>query len=1144
MTFSIRPTQDRNFQPHRPNVFEAQPRLRRLWLLASTLIFVVFFTTSLYAQAVAVAEVDGTVSDSSGKVIVGAPVTLLQTDTQGLHSTVTDGDGRYRATNLPPGPYTLNVKAPGFKDFRQTGIVLEVAKTIDINVTMSVGSVTETIEVTANASMVETKDSAIAQTMDQTKVVELPLNGRNLTQLLTLTGGGTTAPAGDLTGSKNIQGSNGSGTFSVAGGQANGVNYLLDGGDNNDSFSNVNLPIPFPDAVQEFSVQTNALQAQFGLHPGGVVNVVTKSGTNSYHGDLFEFLRNYDMNARPKGVVTPAGSVLQPTRDSLKRNQFGGTVGGRIIRDKLFFFGGYQQTVQRSNPSGTTAHVPTALTMKGDFSVQDAATSVGGCLSKAVQLKDPQGNPYPGNVIPQSKFDQSAMKLLSYLPVSPDPCGAYIFGQPSNNPDWQVIGRVDYLKSDRHNIYGRYYIYNYTGQSFFDGKNALTTGPNPGNKDQSMTATFGDTFTLNATTVNSFHATFDRRADNRGSAPNLFGPQALGMNISDNMADNYIQVTVGNYFNVACGTCAPGYFNVNNYQISDDFTKTIGAHQISFGFDGRKEQFNSTNNQQSNGQWTFSGGTTTTYTGDNLADLLLGHMSQWNQGNPLSDYMRQTVVALYVQDSWRATQHLTLNLGARWEPELPSVDKQCRGNQFSMAAFLAGTHSSQYPNAPAGLLFGKDQPNGCQFTTSHWLATSPRVGLVFDPKGDGKQTIRAAFGLMHDSTQLYYPERWTTNPPYASSISISNPSITAPFSNPWNGYVSPTGVSGNPFPGAAIFPANGVYVSIPPNVHDTYMLQWNLSYSKQIAKDWLATATYIGNRTNHILGAQEINMPLPLPGATAQNENARRPLTILNPTQGAYYNQIVQTDDGASSSYNGLLLKAEHRLANNFTVLGNYTWSHCISDYDYNGELSGVTSYYQNPLNRRGERSDCGFDRRHIFNASMVILSPGIGQGFAKKLTKDWQLAPIVSLYSGQPFNVTTGSDVSLTGITLDRPNVVPGVDALPHTLTQWFNPAVFAGGCNNATYAANLSCVPLGTFGNASRNIFHGPGTIQWDMSVTRKFQFTERFRTELRGEFFNIMNHANWNAPAAGLTSSTFGQITTFGSPRLVQLSMKMFF
>jgi hypothetical protein len=370
------------------------------------------------------------------------------------------------------------------------------------------------------------------------------------------------------------------------------------------------------------------------------------------------------------------------------------------------------------------------------------------------------------------------------------------------------------------------------------------------------------------------------------------------------------------------------------------------------------------------------------------------------------------------------------------------------------------------------------------------------------------------------------------------------------FSNPWNGYVSPAGVAGDPFPGVAIFPSLGAYVSVPPNLHATYMIQWNLSFSQQIGKDWLATATYIGNRTNHIYGANDINMPLPEPGETSAtaNENSRRPLSLINAAQGNYYTTIVQSDDGATARYNGLLLKLEHRISHHFTWLANYTWSQCISTWDFGNELAGVD--YQNQLSRNGEKANCNFDRRHIFNSSLVADSPGLGSGIAKVLTKDWQLAPIVSLYTGQPFSVTTGSDVSLTGEGLDRPNVVPNVsNPFPHTTSEWFDnlqttAPLFVGGCNNATYASNPYCVPLGTFGDAARDIFHGPGTIQWDMSASRIFQFSERFKLQYKAEFFNIMNHANWNSPSAGLTSSTFGQVTTFGSPRLIQMSLKFFF
>jgi len=1066
------------------------------------------------AQQVAVAEVDGYVTDPTGQAIPGAQLRMTDTAKGQVRTTVSDATGRYSFPNLAAGDYRLEATAAGFKSYIQSGIVLQVANNIEIKVQMEIGAVSESINVTANAGMVETKDNAISQVIDQQRIVELPLNGRNLTQLLTLTGAGTTAPAGDLTGSKNIQGSNGSGTFAVAGSQANGVSYLLDGGDNNDAFSNVNLPIPFPDAVQEFSVQTSALPAQYGLHPGGVVNIVTKSGSNAFHGDVFEFLRNYELNARQRAT---------PARDSLKRSQFGGVAGGRIIKDKLFFFGGYQGTRQRSNPSAIQAHVPTGAALNGDFSVLESAQSAGGCLAAARVLKDPTtGAPFPNNQIPVNRFDPAAVKLLkNYIPTSADPCGLYFFGQLANNPDDQWIGRVDYVVNDKHQLYGRYFLYDYTAQSFFDGKNALTTGPTPGNRDRSHTATFGDTYTFSPTTVNSFHATFARRADNRGSAENLFSPNDLGINMFQNLP-NYIQLTISNYFNVACGTCAPGYFNVNTYQLSDDVTLIRGRHQIALGVDARKLQFNSTNNQQSNGQITFNG----TTTGDALADLLIGRMSTFVDGNALSDYMRQNVFAAYAQDAFHVKPNLTINFGLRWEPSLPAYDKYGRGNQFSYPAFIAGIHSAKYPTAPAGLIFDTDPQNthGKQFTASHWLASSPRAGLVWDPGGDGRQTIRASFALIHDTIELFYPERWTTNPPYASSITLSNP--TAPFSNPWLGYPG-----GDPFPGAAIFPVAGTYVTIPPDVHATYMMQWNLSYQRQIGKDWRATVNYLGNRTNHILAGREINEALNyLPGSSTSNTNQRRITYVLDPSQGQYYSSIVQTDDGNTSHYNGLLLSLEHRFASHFNWLANYTWSHCISTYDFGGELAG--NNYQDPNNRDAERGNCNFDRRHIFNTTMVVVTPGIGSGFARRLTADWQVAPIISLYSGQPDTPTDGgTDISLTGVGSDRPNVVATTGIYPHTTTSWFNQAAFAR-------------QPAGTFGNAGRDSIIKPGSINWDMALSRDFRMRERYRLQVRGDVFNIMNHANWNGPTMSITSGTFGQVTTFGPPRLIQLAMKLYF
>jgi len=1100
-------------------------------------------TPQAKAQAVAVAEVDGHVADPSGQAIVGATVKMTQTDKHVVRTATTDATGRYSMPNLAIGPYRLEVSAPGFKEYVQTGIELQVASNVDIPVVMTIGAVTESVSVTANANMVETKDSSIGQVIGTRSIEDLPLNGRNPTQLLTLTGASTssmTLTGGDLTGSKNMGGSNASGQFSVAGGQANGVNFLLDGGDNNDNFSNVNLPIPFPDAIQEFNVQTNGLPAQYGLHPGGVVNIVTKSGANAVHGDVFEFFRNGDLNARQKGDQYGT----QPIRDTLKRNQYGGTAGGKIIKDKLFFFGGYQGTRQRSDPPNQTAYTPTAATLQGDFSV------VASSACKAKTLKDVTGTPYPGNKIPVASFDPAGLKLATtYVPTSSDPCGKYLFGTLANNPDDQWVGRIDWVVSDRHNFYGRYYIYDYTALALFDGHNGLTTSAN-GNQQRSQTMTIGDTYTLGGgQDVNSFHATANRRRNNRSAATNMFSPKDLGVNMFIN-TPNYTQLSVNTYsgggFNIGCGSCAFSNFNDNTFQVADDFTMIRGKHQFQFGFDGRKVQFNSFNYQQANGQFTF-GGTTT---GDGLADLLIGRFSGLTDGNVISDYLRNTAVAAYAQDSIHVAKGFSVNIGIRWEPAESAYDKQGRGNQFLWPLFLQGWHTadSRYTKAPNGLVFTTDtakDPYGKALTANHWALFSPRLGMVWDPKGDGRQTVRAAFVLIHDTAQMFYPERWTTNAPYVSSLTINSGEYSlnsGPFSNPFLGYPG-----GDPFPGNVVFPPGGSYIDVPPNVQPQHMMQWNLSYQRQLAADWLVTANYMGNATRHIWGSMDINPSVPtIPGATSANANARRLTSLVDPVQGAAYAQIVQTDDGGNGEYHGLLLSAQHRLSRGINFNVNYSWSHCSSSWDYAGELAAPL--FQNPYNRKtGERGNCGFDHRQNFVATVVATSGGLGENVVKTITKGWQLSPLVALYTGQPVNLLIGKDISLTagnanGGQGDRAEVlVPDQTyGSPRTLGNYYPLSSFACAGNLPGQCSVFS----GQYGNIGRNALYGPGTIQWDMALSRRFKFNERLSLDFRSDFFNIMNHANWNNPATGITTSTFGQITGFGSPRIIQMSTKFFF
>lgn len=1073
---------------------------------------------SLSAQAVAIAEVAGRVTDSSRAPVAGAKIRITEIEKDQIRNVDSDSEGRYAFPNLPVGPYRLDVRSSGFKTFTQNGIILQVGNNIEINVELQVGSVSESVEVTGSGAMVETRENAISQVIDERRIVDLPLNGRQPTQLIVLSGAAVNAPGGGMTGSKNYASST---TISVAGGQANGVNYLLDGGDHNDNATNVNLPIPFPDALQEFSVQTSSLPARYGLHPGAVVNAVTKSGTNQIHGDLFEFLRNGDVNARNTFAVR---------HDTLKRNQFGGTLGSKIIRDKLFIFGGYQATRQRSDPPQTVAYVPTAATLRGDFSVIDSGACISGGNGK--QLVDPiTKQAFAGNQIPVSRFNPQALNLLKYIPVSNDPCGKITFGIPSTGDENQGIGRVDWIQNTKHSLFGRYFLTDYQNPPVYDGTNLLTTTA-PGNDERVQSFTLGDTYSISPTTLNSFHATFTRRRINRGVAGNVINPSDLGVNIATPIK-NFIQLTASNYFSVGCGTCAAAHFNANTFQFADDVDVIRGKHQMAFGVDVIRYQLNFINEYQRNGVFTFTGSTATgaISTGDSLADLLTGTVNDFTQSNTLEYAARATVFALYAQDTIKVTPHVTVNAGIRFEPNQPTSDYFGRGTYFSKPAFDANQKSTVYNNSPAGLLFYGDQGIPKAFQRSSWNLFAPRLGVVWDPSGNGKQTIRVSGAILRDTSELFYPERLTTNAPYGTAIDDPNP--TGGFTNPYQ-----TFPGGSPFPAAysisknIAFPQNGVYVNMPLDTKPGYTAQWNFSYQRQLSANWLASVTYLGNKTTHIWAGEEINPAIYIPGAsTTGNTNTRRPLYRQNPVAGGYYASIVQSDQGGNAHYNGMLVSVQHRFAHSFTLLTNYTWSHCYSDFDFTGELAG--SQYQQPGNRAANRGDCNFDYRHVANVSLVTQSAGLGNSFVKKITEGWQFSPILQFRSGGPLTVTTGSDTSLTGVGQDRPNVVNPAGVLPadQTAALWLNRAAFV---NNAP----------GTYGNAGRDAFRGPTSISFDLGLSRLFTLKERLKLEARGEAFNAINHVNYSNPNTTLSSSNFGKITSAGDPRILQFALKLRF
>jgi hypothetical protein len=1079
----------------------------------------------LHAQAVGGGQIQGTIADTNGAVVVGAQVEASQTESGLKRAVVSGADGGYNLPNLPVGPYQLRVTRDGFNSYVQSGIVILVGNNLRIDVKLAVGGVTQTVQVDAEASMVQTEDQAVSQVIDPQRIVDIPLNGRQATQLILLTGAATTAPSGDNVGSKNYPSEV---TLSVAGSQGTSTDYLMDGADNNDAFSNVNLPFPFPDAIQEFSVQTSGLSAQYGLHPGSVVNIVTRSGTNAFHGTFFDFFRNGAMNAI---------SYFSSSQDSLKRNQFGGTVGGPIVRNKLFFFGGYQGTQTHQQTNNTTSIVPTQAILNGDWTAFDGAGCQPGGVAKNL------GGPFIGDTIDPSLYNSSAVAFVKYLPIATNPCGKFVYGIPNPTSENQYMGRVDWNKSDKQTVFGRYYLTHFSQPGFFGG-NLLLTG-NPLLNDQEQSLTLGHTYSITSNLVNNFHVGGTRSFITRGQVSSLINPKTIGINVSTPVP-NYIYMAVSNDFTVSCGTCETYQVTTNQENLVDDVFWTKGRHHFSFGGNLIHQHMNLQGTNNANGQFSFNG----SFTGDPLADFMLGDLYSLYQGNDTGSTFSKNIFAGYAQDSFQMTRRLTVNAGLRWESDLPEVETAGRGDTFSMAAFQAGTTSNIFKTAPPGLLFAGDPGVPKGYIEHHWDHFEPRFGFAWDPRGKGQESIRASYTFGFQTPILYMEDRFENNAPYGDAITI-NPSAGL-LSNPYASYPG-----GNPFPqpypppkATAFFPSEGSYFVFPVNMKPSYTQTWNLTLQKQFSSNWEVTAAYLGNHVVHIPSGNELNPAEYIPGTWAGpgtcgtlsvspglgkpcsstgNTNARRVTALTNPTTGAYYSEVSVMYDGSSSVYDGLLITVQHRFANNFTLLSNYTWSHCITGGTDVGDLGGNT--FQNPADPGADRSNCGEDLRNNFVTSLVAKSAAKGGPIMRALLGGWQVAPIVSVSSGTRVTPTTGTDASLTGVGVDRPNIIgdPYVHGKPRQYR--LNPASFQ---KNAP----------GTYGDSKPFSLVGPTYADLDAAVSRFFALPESMQLEFRCECFNCLNHPNLLGPTSALNSSLFGQITTSDPPRILQLSLKVDF
>jgi hypothetical protein len=1096
------------------------------------------------AWAQGTAQISGSVADPTGALLPGAEVTATQTATGQTRTVITNESGFYVLPSLPTGPYRLEVSLPGFRTFAQTGVVLEVNANTVINASLEVGQVTQTVEVQANAALVETRNIGVGQLMETQRILELPLNGRNVTELITLSGAATAPPDGS-----SVRSVSGQANIRVAGGLSGSVHYSLDGANHTNPFDNLSLPLPFPDALQEFKVETSALSAAAGGSAGAQASAVTKSGTNDFHGSLFEFVRNDLFNAR---------QYFARTNSTLKRNQFGGTAGGPIIKNKLFFFGGYQGTTIRQDPADSQAYVPTAAMLAGDFT-KVASSACGQAIT--IRTTDAvTGSPtgFANNRIDPALFNPVALNLTNRLPKPLDDCGLVIYGFRDIRNEGQWVGRGDWQITPNHSIIGRTLITTLRKPApySFTPDNILTTSQSA-RSETTQSYTVGDTWLISPSTVASIRLTANYTGIHRLGAE-FFNMAEMGVkNFYAGHLPKFAHTTVAgtNGFTLGQNTQNSADLNTFSSSVNTDVSLTRGTHQISVGGVMFFWDSNSLTNVFSPGIFTFSGART----GMAMADFLTGRLATFRQASPNFNRVKKYSPSLYITDSWKTTRKLTLSYGLRWEPEVPEIHKEGSVQNFSEERRRAGIRSTVYKNAPLGFYYPGDPGYpGKRGRDINWWTFAPRLGFAYDVGGDGKTSVRGSAGLGYDALNIQ-AHLWTAiSPPFNYDVTVNN----SMYDDPW----APQ-PGGNPFPATygtnASFTAFGGYTTMPYHLDSSKALSWNLSLQRQVGQDLVVSASYLGNHVVHMLTTAPLNPAIYFPGnansagecvaqgytfrttpgavcSTTANTNLRRILSLVDfQNTGRFVAAVAEYQSSGKVSYNGMLLDVRKR-ARNLTLSANYTWSHCLgSDQDtLNGNLYDSLNTYIYVGDRDRGITNCTSDRRHIVNMTGVARTPRFANKQLRWLASDWQLAPIYRISTGPWLSVTTGAntDPARNGTApsaqpADQILSSPYGDTSGRPDTAWLNRAAFA--------------VPtIGTFGNMKPRTVRGPKNWSFDVALSRSFNITEGQRMEFRVEAYNVTNSFRPGNPDTAINNQMFGVIRTALDPRILQFALKYAF
>jgi len=1111
-------------------------RFRVFTLLAGALSILLCIAGPGHAQQIT-GSIAGTVKDASGALVAGASVKATNDATGLSRSASANGYGEYRIDYLPVGSYTLQVKAQGFKTFVQPGIALTVDQTQVVDVALTVGAQTQVVTVTAAPPIVNTTSAELGRTIQPAEIVGLPLVNRNAYAELSLTPGvlaNSASPASNPNGTPNFVIGLPSADVQVNGSIDGGnpeVSFYLDGGLNMSGIRNYGNQLPNPDALEEFRVETSNFSAQYGRLSAAVVTAVTKSGANTFHGSLFEFNRNTDFNA------TPWNSTLNAP---YHRNNFGGVVGGPIVKDKAFFFfsyAGLRQVVGQFLSGGV---LPTADERLGDFTADTFPVYVPGTYNSKTKTgtqvdgtnSAPNCQVAKPNCIPTSLLDTAASSILNTkklipLPNSTGNTWTGFFTGPTDENEY--LGKYDQTLGEKDHVAVTYFYVKTTQNAFGNGNfnwdiNQSYTGQTNVN--------ISDVHTFSPSTANQAWVTYVRAAGGRVNLPTTNLGQ-LGSTFTIQGPSALPELSVSGYFSVG-GALAGPVTTTDFYSVRDMVSIVKGKHTLDLGGELALDKGMFVGNLYNFGVFSFQNSAPTT-TSNALADFVTGQVNTMEQDTPYHTLESAWHTAAFAQDNYRITPRFTANLGLRWDIDTPPVE-----SSNLTATFVPGVQSTVVPSAPLGMLFPGDHGVARGIVNSAWYHVSPRVGLAWDPWGDGKTAIRAGAGVFYGAISGNEWNQPGNAQPFAVRQTFNS---IASFSNVYGSAASfPTG---DPFPyvydakNPRFLPAASIE-TIGSNYRWPYIYQVNTSVQRELPQHVTLTAAYVGTLSHRVPLMIDDNYAPYAPGAsTSQTSiNARRPY------DPGVLGQNIYLTSNQTASYHSLQISANRPLTRNLLLNGFYVWSHSFQSANESADGLATAQDWNNLWEERGPMDD---DQRHVASLSGIWnIDYFRGNSVVKQIVNGWTISPIVSLHSGTPVEITTGSNKNLDSENHSRPDLVAGTNAFldPHRSRQtaryaWFNTKAFTP--NGPGVAGGIG--PGGADGNTPRDYLRAPGYRDIDLGVFRDFHF-ERFVFQLRGEATNAFNMVSLNAPTANLSSSTDGWITGAASPRLIQVGGRFTF